>query len=337
MNTKKLGFAAAIIVASALMSCSLFPSADECVKRDKGVVFNVVPDPNYVFSSYRLVMSADGSSILAQCYWGTCLWNTTDGTVRTMGTEIGIDDWSSNGTWFAGSNYDGCLGIVDANNPENQRFYGGHTVTGSTGNWTGVISVAFSPDSSLVASGGKDSTVRIRKAADGQLVGTLSQVPNPSAIAFNAGGTQLVAAGADGITIWDVASRKLVAQSTTRTVDEMSLGRDGRIVIGGKGFVDVVKAGATGTEATRAVEPGGVDFSPDGKLIAYSDPAARTVVLWDPASGETRTLTGHETAPGAVKFSPDGRTLYSIGKKDPVIAWDVASGHLKQRFAMPKK
>src|SRR5215470_5249924 len=88
-------------------------------------------------------------------------------------------------------------------------------------------------------------------------------------------------------------------------------------------------------------------WSPDGRLIASSQPEARaginfadpdstenysglfshSIKLWDAATGrELRTMTGHSANIRATAFSPDSRLLASSGYDALVKLWDTATG-----------
>ena len=66
--------------------------------------------------------------------------------------------------------------------------------------------------------------------------------------------------------------------------------------------------------------------SPVGTFIALGT-EARTVVLWDTATGRPiRTLAGHQKPVLCVAFSPDGKTLLSGSADTTVMRWDVETG-----------
>ncbi len=81
-----------------------------------------------------------------------------------------------------------------------------------------------------------------------------------------------------------------------------------------------------------------IDLSPDGRTLASSD-AAGAIILWDTASGRSRTiLPGHRGAAEWLAFSPDGSLLASCGDtksmsagKKELLLWDVAAGKLRSR------
>jgi eukaryotic-like serine/threonine-protein kinase len=70
----------------------------------------------------------------------------------------------------------------------------------------------------------------------------------------------------------------------------------------------------------------GVDFSPDGQVIATADNDG-SVTLWDAARGEMiRRLGGHRRLVTQVAFSPDGRRIASASWDQTAKVWDVATG-----------
>ncbi|MDX3784319.1 nSTAND1 domain-containing NTPase [Streptomyces europaeiscabiei] len=75
------------------------------------------------------------------------------------------------------------------------------------------------------------------------------------------------------------------------------------------------------TDEVRAVA-----FSPDRNTLATGS-ADKTVRLWDPATGKTRTtLKGHTDQVTSVAYSPDGHTLATGSADKTVRLWDPATG-----------
>ena len=159
-----------------------------------------------------------------------------------------------------------------------------------SGHSTGVESIAFSSDGKILASGSRDSTVRLWDVDTGESLHVLEGHRfNVLTVAFNHDDT-LVASGGWGrvIWLWDVATGEEVG---------------------------TINRGRSGVES--------VDFSPDGKMLAvgaWDD----TVSLWDVATGEPlKTFVGHSSAVETVAFSSDGKALVSGSWDGTVFLWNV--------------
>lgn len=162
-----------------------------------------------------------------------------------------------------------------------------------------VQSVAWSPDSSLLASGGEDNTTCVWNLAS----------PEPLARLHG---------GADGY-MWGLAWSP-----------------DGRLLAYGTGSTNFWEA-VTGTHLRPLEQPNHANvaalaWSPDGRAIAASDDEA-SICLWDVSFGSQLALLKDEPLKDdekpifAVAWSPDGRLL-AASTMGGVRLWDVQTGQV---------
>jgi WD40 repeat protein len=207
-----------------------------------------------------------------------------------------------------------------------------------TGHSGQVLSIAFTSDSKLMASGSVDKTIVLWNPATGNQLRTLKgHAGTVNSVAFSPDDKQLASGSADNtIKIWDVASgrEKQTMAGHTLFVSSVAFSPDGKLLASGSGdqsakLWDVatgreLRTLAAGLPALAGL-PLSIAFSRDGKVLATG---AQLVKLWDVASGnEIRAIKVTESnAPmeRPIAFSYDGSVLATGG--GGVKLWETATG-----------
>ncbi len=207
-----------------------------------------------------------------------------------------------------------------------------HRLTGHT---DGVWSVAFSPDSSQLASGSEDETIRLWDVVTGSEISRLTgHKDGVRSVAFSPDGSQLTSGSYDKtIRLWDVVTGVEMHRLTghTHSVYSVAFSPDGSLLASGSGDETIILWDVdTGVEMhrltghTRIVYS--VAFSPNGSLLASAS-SDETIILWDVDTGvEIRRLTGHRDEVRSVAFSPDGSWLASASLDKTIRLWNVDAG-----------
>ena len=162
-----------------------------------------------------------------------------------------------------------------------------------------VMNVAYSPDSSLVASADINHGLKLWDGRTGALKHTFTDRSVIQSITFSPDNKLLAASGYNAtVDIWDLHDNKLV-----------------KILEGHNGHVDALA------------------FSPDGKLLA-SGSWDKSVKIWNVSTRTFQLTLPHTESVWDVAFSPDGATLASIDYNGTVRLWDPKAGNVRRQFSL---
>ena len=197
---------------------------------------------------------------------------------------------------------------------------------GDVSGHTGVVaSLAFKPNSYLLASGSEDKTIRIWDVGDNtnlRHVRTLrGHTDWVGSVAWSPDGKTLASTSADGtVRLWnpDNGINFAVLRGHTEEVMCVAWSPDGRILASGSKD-KTVRLWNPDTHGTLRVLRGHTEwasalaFSPNGQTLA-SGSADRTIRLWNPNTGAHKaTLKGGYNNVTTLAFSPNGQILAGRG------------------------
>jgi WD40 repeat protein/serine/threonine protein kinase len=203
-----------------------------------------------------------------------------------------------------------------------------------------VTSFALSPDGKLLASGGRDHTVRLWDLETGQaLIVFASSNQRITAVQFAPDGKTLAAAGENSqVFLWALPDRldsvplpSGPGPDLSATITALACAPDGSTLVAGMadGTVEFHDP-ATRVECSR-VRPHqkaaqALAFSQDSRLLATGG-ADNRVTLWDVANLKK---VGEFPVKGSVRsvaFSPDGRHLVTAGAEGDLQIYETAGTH----------
>jgi WD40 repeat protein len=271
------------------------------------------PDGNYLGS-------ADQNGVVQ-------IWQATTGgsTFPTADQAATVVEWSHNGKYFA-SGYGETIQVQEAETSNVVAVFTRHVDT--------VLTLSWSPDDTLIATGSIDGALYVWKIETGEIHMSSKRDHPLQAVRWSRDGK--VASGyQDGsLAVVDATSKKTVFSSGGKlAVQEIIWSYDSKQIAtldanGNVSLWDIV-SGKSRLRLTYTGYPSqSIAWSPDDTRIV-SGGNDGTIQLWDVATGKAiATYRGASSSVQAVAWSPDGKSIVAGGNSNSVPMWDAATGKI---------
>ena len=243
--------------------------------------------------------------------------------IKSSGKITGNMQYSPDGKELAVASSMG-IWIYDARSGAEVALLSGHNGD--------VMAIAYSRDVKMLASVGRDETIRLWNPKTGENLATLTGHDGlVTSVAFSPDGNTLVSGSGDAtVRLWSTETHRQIWSADTPQARQ-------------QGITDPVIREAFDLPPMHNKSPFeklmfqwvlAVAYSPNGKTIASSGSSDGTIQLWDVNTGkQLNTLKGHTEIVNTLAFSPDGKTLVSGSRDDTLRIWDPNSGRMLRKLS----
>ncbi|HLP92016.1 MAG TPA: hypothetical protein VK184_25930 [Nostocaceae cyanobacterium] len=218
-----------------------------------------------------------------------------------------------------------------------QAVYGVKEINRLEGHTSGVNSVYFSPDNTLIASASADNTIKLWRndgTARATLTGHQDVVNN---VSFSPDSQIILSASQDKtIKLWNQKGenlKNLIGHQDV--VNSVNVSPDGKIIASASTDKNIKLWSIEGEflQDLKGHQDAVLDvkWSPDGQIIASAS-ADDTIKLWSRDGKLLKTLSAHEDAVTSIAWSPDGQKIVSVGFDQMIKLWN-REGKLIRTFS----
>ncbi|MCG9129423.1 T9SS type A sorting domain-containing protein [Candidatus Poribacteria bacterium] len=285
-----------------------------------------------------VIFSQDGSKVVSVGKNPTRfqVMDMTTGKTHTIPYPYGINEiaLSPDGKYIAIEDSKGVFLLYDINLNEKIVEYPGHKENR-------IRSITFSPDGKTLASGGEDELFLWDTLTGERKLAIAGHSNGCIGLTFSPDGNILATGSYEQINLWNLS---LGTQQGMFYINEfydrfetVAFSKDGNILVSQNGryihlwdiplntHLGVLTVNG-GINKNSSAFLAGLEFSPDGELLAGGNEFNTAVHIWYKGRTHIDAFIGHTAGVTSVKFSPNGTILASASNDKTVRIWDVSTG-----------
>lgn len=206
-----------------------------------------------------------------------------------------------------------------------------------------VYSVAFSPDSGLLACGCFNGRIYTRNRTDGNCTSWEGHASGVHSLTFSPDGKLLASVGRGQIKMWKLADsscRVFRTYNESEVVQSIEFSPDGSALADIDSFGRIRLSNVSDGSCTRTImgedRCASLAWSPEGKALASAGQGGN-IYFWNLSDNDDKTAAaiideGHNSRVKSIAYSPDGRYLASGSDDSVVRLWNVTDKSCRAVF-----